>query len=58
MIRRKFLEKKIEKIDNEIEKAIKRNDFQAMIRLENELKKLEDMLLSTYNSRELHDLIA
>lgn len=58
MIRRKFLEKKIEKIDNEIEKAIKRNDFQAMIRLENELKKLEDMLLSTYNSKELHDLIA
>lgn len=58
MIRRKFLEKKIEKIDNEIEKAIKRNDFQAMIRLENELKKLEDMLLNTYNSKELHDLIA
>lgn len=58
MIRRKYLEKKIEKVDNEIENAIRRNDFQAVIKLESDLKKLEDMLLDTYSNKELHDLIA
>jgi hypothetical protein len=58
MIRRKYLEKKIERIDNKIEEAIKRNDFQSVIQLEHELKHLEDMLLNTYNSKELHDLVS
>ena len=58
MIRRKYLEKKIERIDNKIEEAIRRNDFQSVIQLENELKHLEDMLLNTYNSKELHDLVS
>lgn len=55
-IRKKYIQKKIERLDVKIEKMLKSNDFLSAEKAEQELYNWECELLKTYNSDELNKL--
>ena len=58
VMKKEILEKKIKRIDQQIEDALIKNDFLEAERLEEELFQLEQALLKTYTSFELENLFS
>jgi hypothetical protein len=57
-IKKQILERKINRVGQQIEDALNANDFFEAERLEFELNNLEQSLLKTYTSYELENLFA